>query len=101
MLSIFLAFRSIEPVDGGTNTRLHYQPILSEPKSCVLPYSFEEMRKSVSSWKAGTLIQNAFPYLSASERELFLSGLDDEEWDEATKHEEDDWDSYDDQEAAF
>lgn len=33
-------------------------------------------------WQHGKLIQNAFPQLSASEREFIATGSTDEEWDE-------------------
>lgn len=33
-------------------------------------------------WLAGGYIQDCFPYLSASEREVCMSGVDDEQWDE-------------------
>lgn len=34
-------------------------------------------------WRNGELVQNAFPNLTASEREFLISGMTDEEWDEA------------------
>lgn len=34
-------------------------------------------------WRNGELVQNAFPNLTASEREFIISGMTDEEWDEA------------------
>lgn len=37
----------------------------------------------VNLWKAGTLIQNAFPNLSTDEREFLISGTTKEEWEEA------------------
>lgn len=33
-------------------------------------------------WAAGELIQNAFPMLSADEREFIMTGCTPEEWDE-------------------
>ena len=33
----------------------------------------------------GSLIQDAFPNLSAAEREFFMTGIVDSEWDEAFK----------------
>jgi hypothetical protein len=33
-------------------------------------------------WLNGGLIQNCFPYLTADERELLMTGIDGEIWDE-------------------
>jgi hypothetical protein len=33
-------------------------------------------------WRKGMLIQNALPYLTASEREFLITGITPEEWDE-------------------
>lgn len=35
----------------------------------------------VQDWLAGSLIQNAFPQLTSSERELLITGVGEEEWD--------------------
>ena len=32
-------------------------------------------------WKNGELVQNAFPYLNANDREIFISGICSECWD--------------------
>lgn len=34
-------------------------------------------------WKGGELIQNVMPHLTASEREFLMTGITDEEWDNA------------------
>jgi hypothetical protein len=31
-------------------------------------------------WRGGTLIQNAFPYLTPNEREFLITGITPEEW---------------------
>lgn len=46
----------------------------------VCPFCGEEWSIAVSAvdfatWQEGELIQNAFPYLSAGERELLISGI--------------------------
>ena len=46
----------------------------------VCPFCGEEWSITVSAvdfatWQEGELIQNAFPYLSAGERELLISGI--------------------------
>jgi hypothetical protein len=37
--------------------------------------------EQLASWESGTLIQNAAPHLSVSEREFIMSGITDDEWD--------------------
>jgi hypothetical protein len=34
-------------------------------------------------WQSGTLVQDAFPNLTADEREFLLTGITQEEWEEA------------------
>jgi hypothetical protein len=41
-------------------------------------------------WVNGELIQNCFPYLSADEREILMTGIDSEAWDEMFAGSEDD-----------
>ena len=36
-------------------------------------------------WLDGALIQDAFPNLTASQREFIMTGVTDEEWDELFK----------------
>lgn len=38
-----------------------------------------------NAWRGGELIQNAMPHLSASDREFLMTGIDDEEFDNAFK----------------
>ena len=40
-------------------------------------------RQQYDDWKAGQLIQNAMPNLSADEREFIMTGITPEEWDSA------------------
>ena len=45
-------------------------------------------------WQSGTLIQNAFPNLSADDREFLMTGATREEWDKAfedVQDEEETW----------
>ena len=44
-------------------------------------YSVSASTEDVTSWRSGTLIQNAMPYLSADEREFLISGTTPAEWD--------------------
>ena len=40
-------------------------------------------------WDDGALVQNAFPYLSADEREMLISGICPKCWDKMFEEEED------------
>lgn len=45
----------------------------------------------------GALLQEAFPHLSAGDREFFKTGITEEEWDNAFgEEEEEDYDGYED-----
>ena len=39
-------------------------------------------QEQIDAWLGGTLAQNAFPNLSADDREFIMSGITSEEWDE-------------------
>lgn len=54
-----------------------------------LPITDEEWKK----WDNGNgcFIQHAFPNLSISDREFILTGMTDEEWDEAFPEDEEDY----------
>lgn len=41
-----------------------------------------------AAWKAGAFVQDAFPHLSPSDREWFMTGMTDEEWDKLFDEEE-------------
>lgn len=41
-------------------------------------------------WINGELIQNAFPYLNADQREILKTGIDGQSWDEMFAGDEDD-----------
>lgn len=46
--------------------------------------------EQIARWKnSGTCIQEAFPHLTAGEREFLLSGSTPEEWDQLFKEEKD------------
>lgn len=40
-------------------------------------------QEQLDAWRSGALIQDAFPHLSADDREFILTGITAEEWDEA------------------
>lgn len=56
-------------------------PISKLEHSMDLDITEEQIQK----WQQGELIQNAFPNLTASEREFIKTGITDEEWDLAFK----------------
>jgi hypothetical protein len=70
-----------------------FSPFTGERRVRDLPITQEQL----DDWLSGTLIQKAFPHLSASEREFILSGITDDEWDELFVEE----DSTDEDEDAF
>ena len=39
--------------------------------------------EQLARWQRGERIQNAMPYLSASDREFIMTGITDDEWDNA------------------
>ena len=47
----------------------------------LIGIDFHEFVESFHSWNAGALIQNAFPELSADEREFVKTGITPKEWD--------------------
>lgn len=49
-----------------------------------IPVTPDQLR----SWKEGALIQRAMPNLTPSQREFIMTGITDEEWDEAFQDEE-------------
>ena len=44
-----------------------------------------------AAWQGGELVQNAFPYLSADEREILVSGICSECWGKEDDVLEEDW----------
>jgi hypothetical protein len=47
-----------------------------------IPMSIDAYTQGFYAWKHGELIQNAFPTLSAADREFILSGITPEEWED-------------------
>jgi hypothetical protein len=48
---------------------------------CKKPARVEVPREQYEAWRSGVLAQNAFPQLSADEREMIISGTHPECWD--------------------
>lgn len=44
------------------------------------PYSVEVNAEAYAMWKSGTLAQDAFPNLSADDREFLISGISPKGW---------------------
>jgi len=44
----------------------------------------------LAAWKSGTLCQDAFPQLSADDREFVMTGVTSDEWDREFGNDEDD-----------
>lgn len=53
-------------------------PFTGEVRIRDLPITQEQL----DAWRSGMLIQQAFPHLSAGDREFILTGISDDEWDE-------------------
>lgn len=48
--------------------------------------------KDYEAWQSGALVQNAFPYLSANDREILVSGICEECWEGMFSTEDNDCD---------
>lgn len=46
------------------------------------PFSITVELSDANEWINGGMIQNCFPYLNADERELLMTGIDAQMWDE-------------------
>jgi hypothetical protein len=51
-------------------------------KELALKCSPEEFMQGVNAYSSGSLMQDAFPFLSADEREFLISGITPKEWEE-------------------
>jgi hypothetical protein len=54
-------------------------------KKITVEQSITRLEYSWSEWINGSMIQIAFPYLSADEREFLMTGITADEWDEIFK----------------
>jgi hypothetical protein len=63
-------------------------PLTGKVNTLNLDITMEEMM----AWKAGKLIQDAFPRLSASEREFIKTGLTNDDWESMFREEDTDCD---------
>ena len=63
-------------------------PFTHKLHTMEIPLSRSEFEKRTILWESGMLIQDAFPMLSADEREFIKTGITPEEWDAAFGEEE-------------
>ena len=54
------------------------------------PFTVQVKLADMNRWLNGELVQVAFPYLSADEREVCMTGIDSVAWDEMFAETEDD-----------
>ena len=72
---------SITETQEGCLVRAQKHPLFGgEIIERIFHVSSERMTASIAQWHDGTLIQDAMPNLSDSEREFFITGLSDEEY---------------------
>ena len=55
-------------------------------RTIEIPVTPEQLR----SWEEGALIQRAMPNLTSAQREFIISGITEEEWNDAFPEEDDD-----------
>jgi len=68
-------------------------PFGGEPRTIEVNLSPEAYEQAAAAWKGGLLIQQAFPTLSADDREFILTGHTPEDWEDmfGEDDEEDDY----------
>jgi hypothetical protein len=66
----------VNPLDEDTTE------IVTEGKKIVVHQPWDKINQGWYDWMMGMHIQNAFPFLTPSEREFLLTGLTDKEWKE-------------------
>ena len=59
-----------------------------ECRHCNEWHEFDVNESDLEAWKLGKKIQDAFPYISAAQRELMLSGLCEECWEKLMESQE-------------
>jgi hypothetical protein len=63
-------------------------PFTGKVHRMEIPLTPKEYGQRATLWQTGMLIQDAFPMLSADEREFIKTGITPEEWDAAFGEEE-------------
>ena len=54
------------------------------------PFSITTKLSDANEWVNGGLIQQCFPYLNADDREILMTGIDKQTWDDMFGEQEDD-----------
>ena len=62
-------------------TNLHEICLVTTCPFCGRSHEIEVNEIDYLNWQNGMMAQDAFPYLSADERELLISGIDSECWE--------------------
>ena len=63
-------------------TNNHEITVITGCPFCGLIHEVEVNEMDYLDWQDGVLVQDAFPYLSADEREMLISGICPDCWDE-------------------
>lgn len=66
---------------NNTITIARKSPFTGKVNQMTINLSEEEFNFRARMWQGGELIQNAFPMLSAGEREFIKTGITPQEWD--------------------
>lgn len=64
-------------------------PFSGKVNEMTLPLDAEEFNERFEAWERGVLIQDAFPTLTADEREFIKTGITPQEWADTFGSEED------------
>jgi len=56
-------------------------PFSGKSKTIEIPISKKEYQIAVDKWRKGAMIQEAFPMLTAGQREFIKTGITEEEWE--------------------
>ncbi len=78
----------IDPTKQG-DVRVQLRTVSNQLRERVLPMTVQSFEVAMTLYGNGGLIQQAFPGLSASEREFLLTGMSDDEWNELSDPEDD------------
>jgi hypothetical protein len=95
-----LDYTATQHPDGGVRITLD-DPRFGG-KEAHFPYTtVEQMAEGAAAYAGGKLIQQAYPFLTPSEREFLMTGMDDADWAEMeAAAEEDDGDELDEDEGS-
>jgi hypothetical protein len=75
-----LALRRYVSQDEGRQTMVEVYALCGELRTRVLNVPYREFVMATASYAAGTLVQDAYPMLDASDREFLMTGMTDDDW---------------------